>query len=280
MSEGGSYLDNKLRSLRGGGTTTPGVIRSASPGLITRTTPVYPTMNTVSSGISIGRPYDTIQPTFVNREPLLSTIPVRSASPRVVEGERRVPLLITNPASPPTPIAGYPLSTPSPTVNNYSSPLLAPVLNSPSFELRANPNIYTLTGTPAPAGPGGYQPLSPAIITPSYEPADLRRLVTPAEDQHIKNKLKQDIYNITDTMTSGDIQSLHDSIHGLRDKLPMERSNSERMERNLVEQLMEDDLKRQNLAQKMQEKDLALRQATDQATALERVLREVGARLL
>lgn len=56
---GSSYLDNKLRSLRGGASTTS--YRSQSPPM--QTLPRaggYPTINTASSDLTIGRNYDSI----------------------------------------------------------------------------------------------------------------------------------------------------------------------------------------------------------------------------
>lgn len=284
MGDRGSYLTNKLNSLRSN--------RSPSP-----------MMNTVSSNMTVGRGYETIQPSFANRDlgNTYQPITIRSDSlrrtppTRIVSGSpprAAIPLDTTPYYS--VPQTSYePLRASSPrylgaiqnpiTSTSYQTRATPPTVlraaPSPSYEIKASPHIYQLTGTSDPLG--SYKPsISPVgTYTPlpvsSYQQDDLRRLLRPQDDQDIRNRLKSDLYNLSETLTANDIPGLHDSIRTLRDRLPQERANTELLEKNLVQYLIEEDGKRAALAQKILQKEGEFRTVAEQHSGLDRQLRDV-----
>lgn len=286
MGERGSYLTNKLNSLRGN--------RSPSP-----------IMNTVSSNMTIGRGYESIQPSFANRDlgntyqpitirsdslrrttptRIVSGSPPRAAIPLDTTPYYSVPQTSYEPlrASPPRYIAPVQNPITSASYQTRATPpsvLRAPP--SPSYEIKASPHIYQLTGTSDPLGT--YKPSATPIGTytafpvSSFQQDDLRRLLRPQDDQDIRNRLKSDLYNLSETLTANDISSLQDSIRSLRDRLPQERANTEMLEKNLVQYLIEEDSKRAALAQKILQKEGEYRIVAEQHSALDRQLRDVGA---
>lgn len=284
MGDRASYLTNKLNSLRNQGSSTP-------------------MMNTVSSNMTMGRGYETIQPSFANRDFGNTYQPItihsdslrRTPPARVVStSPSPIPIAISStpyysvPTTSYEPIRASPpryiTSTANPiTSTSYPTRSTPPAVlrSSPSqtYEIKANPQIYKLAGLSEPLS--SYQPsMTPVsgytpLPVPSYQQEDLRRLLRPQDDHDIKNKLKSDLYNLSETLTTNDINSLHDSIRTLRDRLPQERANTERQEQNLVQYLLEEDAKRVALAQKILQKEGELRTVSEQHSQLDRQLREV-----
>lgn len=270
-----SYLDNKLKSLRGGGAPLSGAsIRSTSPGIAAR----YPTLDTVSTNLSFGGGHTTFQPSFVNKDNYFPVQITGSSSPR------RSPVLGSNYISEQRPLSSYtrersyePIRAPSP-LRSIATPSYGDV-QPKSYELKANPEIYSLTsyGSPAIATTNNYTSSAPVSYTPSYALGDLKRLISPTEDANIMNNMRNELLKLdVDHFQAGGLNATPDEIRSLRERLPLERQTSERLEKNMVDQLLEDDAKRQALAQKLAERDSHLRQVAAESGAMERDLRQVA----
>lgn len=260
-----SYLDNKLKSLRGGGAPVQAAtIRTTSPGVTAR----YPQLDTVSSNMSFPGGHSTFQPTFVNKE---RYFPVQMAGK---ESPRLSPVLGATYASQSRPLDSYSREKTYEPIRR-ASPLRA--VSTPSYELKANPEIYSLAGLSTPSTNATYTGLAPTTYTPSYALGDMKRLLSPHEESAIMNNMRNELMKLNvDDFQGGSLAASQDEIRSLRERLPMERQTTARLEKNMVEQLLEDDAKRQALAQKLAERDAQMRQLTAESSQMERDVRQVG----
>jgi hypothetical protein len=269
-----SYLDNKLKSLRGAsGPVTGGTIRASSPGIAAR----YPTLDTVSTQMSFGGGQTTFQPSFVNRE---SYFPVQIGDRGAA---RRSPVIGSTYQTESRPLASYsreksyePIRTSSPmrsiATTNYTA------MPAKNYELKANPEIYSLAGYSSPASPvDNYTAPVTSAYQPSFSGSDLKRLISPHEESAILNNMKNEMMKFdVDHFQTGGLGATQEEVRSLKERLPLERQTTQRLENTMIEQLLEEDVKRQTLTQKLMERDSQLRQLTSESTSLEKEVRLVG----
>lgn len=269
-----SYLDNKLKSLRGGGAPVSGAtIRSTSPGVAAR----YPTFDTVSTNLSFTGARTTFQPSFVNKDNYFPVQIGGNSSPR------RSPVLGSNYVSESRPIGTYtrersyePIRPSSP-LRSIPKQTYGDV-PSKTYELKANPEIYSLTGFNGPTvtTTGSYSSNAPIPYTSSFSLGDIQRLISPVEEANIMNNMRNELLKLdVDHFQSGTLNATPEEIRSLKERVPMERQTTARLEKNMVDQLLEDDSKRQLLTQKITELDSRMRQVGADSSVLEKELRQV-----
>lgn len=283
---GNSYLENKLKSLRGNNPQSS-TIRSYSPSPYQGTT----LGNTVSSSLGYTTKMDTFQPTFVNRdssvkyqsvatpsfEPQVRSVsPIRIASTyqptsTLQQTSSYNPIQVNYPSNyygSSNPVTSQPVAYNSKPI--YSAPL------SSSNELKANPAIYSLMGYTPQVSSNGYAANSqPVSYTPTHSADDYRRMISSGGDAAVMDKLKGAILGITEDLSGGNTSALQDAIRGLRERLPREKETYANLENNSIDDLMTEERKKQELIQKIQEKEQGLRNLENNFHELERGLREV-----
>lgn len=289
-----SYLENKLRSLRG-----PSTGVAPAQGYTATQNAGYPTINTVSSGLGYTTRLDSAQPSFVNRDyaaqtyaaplastyqpPVLSTAPIRITSSGISSGSygnTYAPGTYTPApvyASPTGLVAGtgqYSGSLDSMLKPAYRAP--EPVRATDNYELKANPAIYSMMGyvSQQNAGPAPYSQLH---VGPGLGAEDYRRLISVDHEHSIMEKLKGAILNITEDLDMGQSSGLQDAINTLREKLPREKENAVKLEKACVDDLLQDEQKKQELVRQIQEKETGMRSLGDNLAILEKNFREVAA---
>ncbi len=282
-----SYLENKLRSLRG-----PTTAASPAQGYTLAQTAGYPTLNTVSSSLGYTARLDSMQPSFVNRD--YSAPATSSYQPPVVS---TAPIRITSNTLPPA--TNYPPSTTYSPAPVYSSPnsftqanpqyltrfdggiksayqAPEPVRTTDSYELKANPAIYSLMGYfsqhNSNSGQNSHLPVGPGMGA-----EDFKRLISVDHSNSIMEKLKGAILNITEDLDLGHSTGLQDAVRTLREKLPREKDNTAKLEKACIEDLMQEEQRRQELIRQIQEKESNMRSLGDNQAILEKNSREVAA---
>lgn len=292
----GSYLENKLRSLRG-----PGAGALPAQGYPSAQGAGYPSLNTVSSGLGYSARLDSVQPSFVNRDysaqpfgaptsnsyqpPVVSTAPIRITSntlPTSTLGANYAPASTYTPAT----VYGSPVTT---TAGNgqysgsYGGVLKPgypsteqPLRSADSYELKANPAIYSLMGyfSQQHTSPGQHSQLP---VGPGMNAEDFKRLINVDHNHSIMEKLKGAILNITDDIDVGQSSGLQDTVRLLREKLPREKDATAKLEKECVEDLLQDEQHKQELVRQIQEKEAGMRSLGDNLAVLESHLREVAA---
>lgn len=268
-----SYLDNKLRSLRGGGPSLGSTMgRQASPSPVNG----YATMNTMSTNMSFADGRNTFQPSFVNKD---QYFPIRVTGE---ESTRRSPSIQTTYKAEATPVSWATprksfeparVSTPgrATLASDYDS---AP---SNTYELKADPSIYKILGTGVPSMTQTYTPAAQTYSSQSYLPTDFMSLMSPQEESNIMNILRNEMLNFnTDELHLGSISSTQESIKSLRERLPLDRSATQRLDKTMVEQLLEEEATRKALTQKVMERESEMKRLGDDSNLLERDVRAVG----
>lgn len=122
-----------------------------------------------------------------------------------------------------------------------------------------------------------YTPAAQTYSSQSYLPTDFMSLMSPQEESNIMNILRNEMLNFnTDELHLGSISSTQESIKSLRERLPLDRSATQRLDKTMVEQLLEEEARRKALTQKVMERESEMKRLGDDSNLLERDVRAVG----
>lgn len=235
----------------------------------------YPTMNTMSTNMSYTDGRNTFQPSFVNKD---QYFPMKITGD---ESIRRSPIIQNTYQADTTPLSSImgrksyePIRANAPgkpTITSNYDP--AP---SNNFELKADPSIYKILGAGVPSMNHTFTPSTQTYSAPTYVGSDFKSLMSPQEESSIMNNLRNDMMNFnTDDLHLGTIASTQDAIQSLRERLPIDRSATQRLDKSMVDQLLEEEARRKLLTQKLMEREGEMKRLGDDSNLLERDVREV-----